>query len=311
MPLKFRGQDISLTVRQAECVTQGPQDTVRYEAARAVVKAIDEKAGTVRAIVSTRQTDRYGDIIIPEAFRKWMAAYMANPVFLWMHDRRGLPIGRAIAWEITEEGLWVTFLFDRGSEFGAEVFRLYAKGFLNAFSVSGLIHDWVFAWDSKEAKARVPDWAREAMEAGEAESVILELELIEVSAVTTPANRGALVRALELADKVSPIPSKEQAMKKDSEWAGNLKAATEALKSLQDELEKALTPDAVAACLACCEACCEACRACCNACMDACMECCETCLDSGPAGAEESAEPEVRLTETELRKLIKEALAGE
>lgn len=101
-------------------------------------------------------------------------AYRKNPVVLWAHDYRGLPIGRA---ETTVEGtrLLADITFDQEDERAQQIESKYRRGYLNTVSLG---------WDTKRVSGRnVTEW-----------------ELLDISAVPVPGDADALmerqVRAL-------------------------------------------------------------------------------------------------------------------
>jgi len=47
--------------------------------------SIDEERRTMRFVCSTKNLDRYGEIVEPRAFEKWLPTFMQNPVFIAAH----------------------------------------------------------------------------------------------------------------------------------------------------------------------------------------------------------------------------------
>jgi phage head maturation protease len=153
------------------------------------VRAIDTKARTVEAVASTSQVDRYEEIVEPSAYAKWLPHFMANPVLMPGHqytlaDGKPAQIGTWLDVRITSEGLVGTAWFDE-DETADAWWRKYshpdprkrAKG----FSVGFLSHAWEMReFDQPHGRKRL--------------RVFTEVELLEISAVPIPANRGALAR---------------------------------------------------------------------------------------------------------------------
>jgi len=52
------------------------------------------KANEYDIVISTDAVDRDGDIIEVDGWE--IDNYLANPVVLWAHDYRGVPVGRAL-----------------------------------------------------------------------------------------------------------------------------------------------------------------------------------------------------------------------
>jgi len=142
----------------------------------AYAKAVDADKKTVTAYVSTFGWDR-----TLERFEKgaWdLENFKKNPVVLWGHDGSSPPIGRAIDVVEDENGLLATTEFDVASEKGAEIFGLFQRGFLNAFSV-GFI--------PKRMQL-------ENVEGSQDKGIVfVDAELLEYSAVSIPANPGAVI----------------------------------------------------------------------------------------------------------------------
>lgn len=58
------------------------------ELAALCVKGIDKPNRWITALASAGTLDRDGEIIEPEAFRKWLPVYMKNPIVLTSHMHR-------------------------------------------------------------------------------------------------------------------------------------------------------------------------------------------------------------------------------
>jgi HK97 family phage prohead protease len=141
----------------------------------AYAKSINKDLKTATAYVSTFGWDR-----TDERFEKgaWdLGHYKNNPVVMWGHDYKMPPIGKAIKIEEDQNGLLAETQF-ADSDFAQEIFKLYDGGFLSAFSVG-------FA---------PKDGREEAIEGGNRKGfVYTKADLLEYSAVSIPANPGALV----------------------------------------------------------------------------------------------------------------------
>jgi HK97 family phage prohead protease len=164
------------------------------------VKAIDKENYTLTMVSSTQDTDRHGDIIMQKGWD--LEAFNANPVILNSHQYGDATevIANASRTEIKGRGdkarLEQDWKFAVNENPKAKViFDLYAGGFLHASSV-GLIPR-KFAQD----KDGNNDW-----------SIIEEAELLEVSAVSVPANARALAKAKGI--DVDIIPNKKNDIKK-------------------------------------------------------------------------------------------------
>ncbi len=147
-------------------------------------KSVDPEKKVVKALVSTFDWDRTNERFAPGAWD--LTNFKKNPVVLWGHDNTKPPIGKAVSIEETEAGLVAETVFDDQSEYAMNVFSLYERGFLNAFSVGFLPK---------------PDngFMMEERDGGRKGVVYTDIELLEYSAVSIPANPGAIVTR-DLAD---------------------------------------------------------------------------------------------------------------
>lgn len=155
-----------------------------------IVKAVNAQDRTVTGMVSTRNTDRFEEIIEPRAFAPWLEKFMQNPVFLAGHQHVGFDaadptvLGSWTALEITDDGLQGTAQFlPEGDPLADAYWRRYAAGAMRAFSVGFIVHQW----EMREFE----------LEPGAMKKirVFTEVELLEISAVSVPANRESLVNA--------------------------------------------------------------------------------------------------------------------
>ena len=133
-----------------------------------------------RVTLTTPARDRQGDVIVPTGARlRW---FRANPVVLWAHRCDLPPIGRVDpdSLRVSEQGIEADVLFDEGSVVGREVYGLYDRGVMRAWSVGFIPLKWKVIEDPATHRAqgyRVEEW-----------------ELLELSAVPVPANPEALTR---------------------------------------------------------------------------------------------------------------------
>jgi uncharacterized protein len=131
---------------------------------------------------STAHVDRYGDVIEVEGWD--LRNYKKNPVFLWAHDYRQPPVGKAVKVEKTDKGLLFRVKFPTPEEypFADTVFKLYLGGYLKATSVG------------------FQDLEREPITDKEGKQIgwrFKKQELYELSAVPVPANPQALIMAVQ------------------------------------------------------------------------------------------------------------------
>lgn len=152
------------------------------------VKASDD--GTVASrtrqfVISTGNPDRDNDVV--EASGWLLENYRKNPVVLWAHDYRSLPIGKATMVGI-EGGKLVANAEFADHEMANTVLRLIDGGFLRATSVGFRPTKYVFNEDRRGI-----DFS--------------EQELLEFSVVPVPANPEALIMSREFASDVEQLKS--------------------------------------------------------------------------------------------------------
>ena len=129
--------------------------------------------GRVSICVSTATPDRMGDTVAVAGWK--LANYQRNPVVLWAHDRKQLPVGRCTKLFTSEGRLMaeVEFTPKEVNPFGYAVGEMVRAGFLSASSVG----------------FRPLKYAHNA----EGGVDFQEQELLEFSIVPVPANAEALV----------------------------------------------------------------------------------------------------------------------
>lgn len=133
-----------------------------------VEKSVKENGDEIFSIIaSTDAIDRQGDSVDQKGWE--LEHFMKNPVILWAHDYKSLPIGKAVSAVVVKGKLVVDFMFatEEMNPVAQQVKKLYEEGYLNASSV-GFI--------AKERKG----------------TSITRSELLELSLVPVPANQEAL-----------------------------------------------------------------------------------------------------------------------
>ena len=133
--------------------------------------------GPALFVLSTDEVDRHGDVVAAEGWN--LEFYRRNPVLLWAHDYRRPAIGRAVSLWAEPHRLLARMEF-APTAFAQEVAALYRAGFQWGVSVG---------FRPLEFEER-----RDAATGAFLGIRFLRQELLEVSAVTVPANRSALRR---------------------------------------------------------------------------------------------------------------------
>lgn len=173
------------------------------------VKSVDrvEKGVKIRGYASTPDIDRVNDIVVPEAFKESIAEYINEggaPALLRSHDKDRV-VGVTLmegddAPEITKDGLIITALVT-----DEETAKQVEAGELRTFSI-GYIPDWSSVEYDLRPTAKVE---RETGQRLYVEvRIIHNLDWVETSIVSTPANRKALFTlAKSVKDLFSLFPS--------------------------------------------------------------------------------------------------------
>lgn len=192
------------------------------------VKSVDDKEFTVTAVVSTKKEDRDGDVILPEAFKGRMKHYKDHPVFLANHryDVQSI-IGEAKTVKITDAGLEATFKYyvGQGNPTADWAFNL-AKNGIAAFSVGFIGHGWEPIVDKENNYVTGRTFT--------------DVELIEISQVAVPSNRGALQMSRQAA--IAELEVLE-AVAKGFQEGKIAEVVVEPKKQVQSEKAKADEPE--------------------------------------------------------------------
>lgn len=134
-------------------------------------------AGERRAIdvvASTAAEDSYGEVVA----QQWkLERYLANPVVLYSHESRELPIGRAENVRVEDGKLLATLVLAQGTGRADEVWNLVQQGMLKGVSVGFRPH--TTRWEKRDG--------REIL-------VLDDNELLEISITPIPANPEALAQ---------------------------------------------------------------------------------------------------------------------
>jgi HK97 family phage prohead protease/HK97 family phage major capsid protein len=211
----------------------------------------------ISGYASVNTVDRVGDVVPSSVWEQGMVNYLKNPIVLAYHDHDD-PVGRMVEHKIDDKGLWIKARISAAAE---EVFNFIKDGVLTAFSVSFRVLDAEYKPETELF-------------------IVKELELIEISVVSVPANSDTLfslsksfdnneeyklfktqfalqsdsAKGLEASNVAKSITSKEigmdpkelQAML-DTAAANAAKQATDALiasqKAEKDAAEKALADE--------------------------------------------------------------------
>ena len=199
-----------------------------------VIKSVTEDGDQLKIVgyASTADTDRAGDVIVPDAWTKGgLDNYKQNPILLFNHNY-GTPIGRATGLEVDSTGLKIEASISKSA--GA-TYGLVKDGVLSTFSVGFLIKhaDYNEATDG---------------------FIIRDAELLEVSVVSVPCNQKATFsvaksfeNAKDLAEFKKEVTDQDTQEKevKTSETESSSKSGTERTTE-----RVTMTPEEIAALVA-------------------------------------------------------------
>jgi HK97 family phage prohead protease len=140
-------------------------------------ETIDVAARTATFVFSSSSADRMGDIIDQASWQ--LDRYKQNPVFLWAHNSRQLPVGKTVDLYIKGNKLYGTVQFATEDEnpLADQCWRLVVGGYLSAVSVGFMPHRWE-SYDNGD---------------GESGYKLFDCELLECSLVPIPCNQDALL----------------------------------------------------------------------------------------------------------------------
>ena len=181
-------------------------------------KAFEDDDGSVNitGMASTKDFDRAGDSIVPEAWAKGgLSNFEKNPIILFNHDYNK-PIGRATGLKVTGDGLEMKAKISKSAP--DSVAQLVKEGILGAFSVGFRIKDADYLEETDGLK-------------------IKDAELFEVSVVSVPCNQAATFSLAKSFDSVKEYEDFKKTFTNSVDLAG------QSLANDEDSFEASDTPD--------------------------------------------------------------------
>lgn len=130
----------------------------------------------MRFTLSDESLNVYGSRVLTQGID--LAKFRRNPVMLYGHDRKRLPIGRWENIKVSGGKLTADPVFDDGDEFAQDVKRKVEGGFLRAASIGFNVLE-----SSDKRNYLLP---------GQTRPTVIKSELVEASIVDIPANGNAL-----------------------------------------------------------------------------------------------------------------------
>ena len=181
-------------------------------------KALEDEDGSVNitGMASTKDFDRAGDSIVPEAWAKGgLSNFEKNPIILFNHDYNK-PIGRATGLKVTGDGLEMKAKISKSAP--DSVAQLVKEGILGAFSVGFRIKDADYLEETDGLK-------------------IKDAELFEVSVVSVPCNQAATFSLAKSFDSTKEYEDFKKTFTNSVDLAG------QSLAKDEDSFEASDTPD--------------------------------------------------------------------
>lgn len=135
-----------------------------------VTKADEDDSLVIEGYANTTDKDRAGDVVLQEAWNKGgMDNYLQNPIILGFHKHDN-PIGKMDAHTVNSKGLFISATISKAA---GKVYDLIKDGILRTFSIGFRVLDADYNSDTDIF-------------------VIKDLELLEVSVVSIPANQYSI-----------------------------------------------------------------------------------------------------------------------
>ena len=142
------------------------------------IEELDDGNKTFVATASTEDEDRDKDIIRQDGWD--LKNFKKNPMIPWSHNYWGIPVARSLKTWVDKTAKTLLFKpqFDADDEQSMKIFNKYKKGFLTSFSVGFRGIKFEYRDDENRWMGGIE---------------FLQQELLEISAVTIPANPNATV----------------------------------------------------------------------------------------------------------------------
>lgn len=149
-----------------------------------IVKGVDPEKRLLTITGTTEGKDRDGDII---KLKGWdLNNYKKNPVFLWGHDYRSVPLGSAVKvvkkYKPSRIDFTIKFPTEGLNPFADMILALYNEKIINASSVGFLPTKWERLEDKDDTGSGAVAMGRK----------FIKQELLELSGVPVPSNPEAL-----------------------------------------------------------------------------------------------------------------------
>jgi len=154
------------------------------------IKDVNEEERTFWAVASTGIKDRDGDIIEPAGWK--LKNFKKNPVILWAHEYKGLPIANAVEIKTENDRLMFKPKFIAGEiyPFAETLWQMYKNRHLRTFSVGFMPLKFEDLEDDEGKDEKDPD-STKGMFRG---TRYTSQELLEISGCPVPSNVDAMAQ---------------------------------------------------------------------------------------------------------------------
>jgi HK97 family phage prohead protease len=181
------------------------------------LRGLNESSRSVECLASSEAIDSYGEIVCQKSWK--LDRFLGNPIVLFGHNSRELPIGKATNVRVTDEGLCcrIEFATAAANPKAEHVWQAVKEGILKAVSVGF-----------------VPGRLVDEKHNGRDVVKLADCELHELSVVPIPANPKALMRARSLGVDLTDL-SDDQFEQLRVSLQGATRSASPAARAPQSE----------------------------------------------------------------------------
>jgi HK97 family phage prohead protease/HK97 family phage major capsid protein len=184
---------------------------LRLSSAFTTKAAEGEDALYIEGYASTVDIDRQGDVVPSSVWEKGLQNYLKNPVILAYHDHNK-PIGRMTGHKVDSKGLWIKARISAA----AEIYKLIKDDIITAFSIGFRVIDAEY---NSVAEA----------------FLIKDLELVEISVVSVPANQNTLFQLSKAFESTEEYESFKKQFVPEAKSAKGLESAGDTNSTSQKE----------------------------------------------------------------------------
>ena len=193
------------------------------------VKELDDWAVEISWYASTKDKDRWWDVVEPKAFASAIERYMTNPIVLLQH-KADKPIWIVEEANIDDNWLFIKAKISQNTDWVVDLIKNWV---LRAFSI------WYSVKDYETDVRELADWTYDMT------NIIKDLELYEISVVSIPMNPYALSKSVEdlleveeadeVAEEIHEDPESEESDEQNAESEVEEEKADENVEETSDD----------------------------------------------------------------------------